>query len=92
MKVPILLHNARSRGGMHIMDHCIVRILDSETHEVLYSHPKYHRPVLKRGPVRAGKKNYPGPKLVAAVYADGKLHARFTSGAAADRWIAKMSC
>lgn len=47
VKVPILLHNRRSRGGGAMLDHCIVRIRhankrDSKDGGDLYRHPKYH--------------------------------------------------
>lgn len=39
-RVPILLNNSRSRGGGHILDHCIIKI--TEGGRVLYQHPKYN--------------------------------------------------
>ena len=42
MKIPLLIHNARSHGGMAILDHCIVKITTTRGKRVLYEHPKYH--------------------------------------------------
>lgn len=45
IKIPILVHNARSMGGTAILDHCIVRLTD--THGLmLYTHPTFHVPNL----------------------------------------------
>lgn len=40
-KIPILLHNTRSMGGVAILDHCIVKISESKGGRVLYRHPNY---------------------------------------------------
>ncbi len=46
VKVPLLIHNARSMGGPAMLDHCIVRIRFSnwqrDGRDNLYCHPKYH--------------------------------------------------
>ena len=39
IKVPLLIYNARSRGGGVILDHCIIGISESKGKRVLYSHP-----------------------------------------------------
>lgn len=42
-KIPLLIHNSRSRGGGAILDHCIVKITESSgAKKVLYQHPNYH--------------------------------------------------
>ncbi len=44
-QVPILIHNSRSMGGTHILDHCIVRIDWANKKNgitPLYKHPHYH--------------------------------------------------
>lgn len=43
VKIPILVHNARSMGGGGILDHCIVRIEYANKRDggVLYEHPTY---------------------------------------------------
>ena len=42
VKVPILLHNRRSMGGSHILDHCIVKIVETKGKRVIYQHALYH--------------------------------------------------
>lgn len=37
IKIPILIHNARSTGGGAILDHCIIGIKESRGGKVLYS-------------------------------------------------------
>lgn len=42
IQVPILLHNSRSMGGGALLDHCIIKISESNGRRKLYEHPKYH--------------------------------------------------
>ena len=44
IKIPILVHNERSAGGLGILDRCIVRIRYANRAEGgdLYRHPTYH--------------------------------------------------
>lgn len=42
VKIPILIHNARSMGGGGILTHCIVKIVTSRGKRVLYQHSQYH--------------------------------------------------
>lgn len=44
IKIPILLHNARSVGGGSILDHCIVKIDHANKRDggTIYFHPTYH--------------------------------------------------
>jgi len=39
-KIPILLHNSRSRGGCGILDHCIIGIKESRGKRLLYKFNK----------------------------------------------------
>jgi hypothetical protein len=89
IKVPLMIHNARSTGGQAIMDECIVRIIDAKTHKVLYSHPKYHHPEFTAVSTRLTSLRL--FKFRAAVLADGELHAQFKDKRAAIRWVRKMS-
>lgn len=41
-RFPILLYNARSMGGCSLLDHCIVKIMESKGSRVLYQAPNYH--------------------------------------------------
>lgn len=38
LKVPCL-------SGSAILDHCVVKMMDTKTKQVLYQHPEYHHPV-----------------------------------------------
>lgn len=43
VKVPLLIHNARSMSGGAILTHCIVKITQSRNKNyVIYQHPLYH--------------------------------------------------
>lgn len=46
-KIPLILHNKRSTGGVAILDDCIVKItVDKKT---VYQHLKYHCPIVING-------------------------------------------
>ena len=53
-KIPLLIHNSRSYGGGALLDHCIVKIMDTRTKRVLYSHRTYHRAGYRIGPLAEG--------------------------------------
>lgn len=44
IKIPLLIHNSRSLGGGHILDHSIVKMVDVKTKRVLYQHENYQTP------------------------------------------------
>ena len=84
VKVPILLHNRRCIGGGSILDSCIVRIVTTtKPRRVLYQHPQFSMADLVKTPGDMAEYPY-------NVNADGLLHARFRTEAAADRWLARM--
>jgi hypothetical protein len=83
MKIPLLISNSRSSGGGAILDNCIIRIIDCETKRELYRHPKFNMPTLTIV-------DNEHPEYAATALADGKVHARFKSRLAADRWVAFM--
>jgi hypothetical protein len=41
-KIPLMIPNRRSRGGMAILDHFIIRIDDINSRIVLWKHPNFH--------------------------------------------------
>lgn len=47
VKIPIMLLNSRSNGGIPILDHCIVKITCD--HHTYYQHPTYHMPLRLEG-------------------------------------------
>jgi hypothetical protein len=95
LKVPLLLHNRRSHGGGAILDHCIVRIVETRTGRVHYSHPAYHTgtfTVRGIGPDEAcGDKNLQSLGYTHAVDVDGRNQANFKSLAAAEKYVRKMT-
>lgn len=38
MRIPILLKTGRSKGGEALLDHCILKITDKKTNQVIYAH------------------------------------------------------
>lgn len=96
-RIPLLIHNSRSRGGGAILTDCIVRIIDLKTKRVLYSHPSYQHGEFKVVPVDEllaavdALKHKGLGVLTHAVLRDGEEQARFTSEEKARRWIKKMS-
>jgi len=95
-KIPLLIHNARSTGGGAMLDNCVVRIIDTKTKRVLYSHPAYHRPAFKIIPLDEFLANVESLKsgsepLNYEVLAGGEAHARFRSNVEAERWVRRMS-
>ena len=53
-KIPLLIRNTRSYCGSSLLDHCIVKIMDTRTKRVLYSHPTYHRTGYRIMPLAEG--------------------------------------
>jgi hypothetical protein len=95
-RVPLLINNARSMGGGVVSTDCIVRIIDTKTKRVLYSHPKYHTGNFKIVPVdelvaATVSFRHGGPLLTHAVTRDGEEQARFETKEKAERWVRKMS-
>jgi hypothetical protein len=87
VRVPILLANNHSRGGGHILDHCIVKIKHGQ--RVLWQHAKYFHGVFSKHTCNFTAPN--GKTFTVQVRVNGKEHAAFETEVQADRWIAKMS-
>ena len=87
VKVPLLLHNSRSMGGGAMLDHCIVRIIRTGDHCVLYSIRNYQRGEMAVHRCRLKS----APDLRVAVRVDGETHARFKTRAQAEQWVKRMS-
>lgn len=83
MKIPLLVPEGEYGGGS-ILDHCIIRIQDAKTGEVLYSHKKFHLPEMEL-------KTSDLEDFTHEVWVAGKIHARFKSLVKASQWIAFMS-
>lgn len=41
IKVPLLISNTRSRGGVAVLCSCVVKIVDTRTKRVIYQHPTF---------------------------------------------------
>jgi hypothetical protein len=41
-KIPLMIGNRRSLGGPSVLDHCIIRIDDTNARRTLYTHPNFH--------------------------------------------------
>jgi hypothetical protein len=95
LRVPLLIHNRRSLGGGAVLDHCIVRIIETRTGRVIYSHPSYHTgtfTIREIGPEETcGTENLRERGYAFAVDADGRNHGNFCSRKAAERFVKKMT-
>lgn len=83
VKIPLLIATKRSMGGGGILDHCIVKIKETDGH-VLYQHPKYDRGEITLIPNE--DKEYPF-----AVSVRGNLYSRHKTEKAANLLIKKLS-
>lgn len=84
LKVPLLIPHSTSHGGGAVLDHCIVRIIDSAKREEVYRHRCYKAPELVRGEPWA-------EDLPIAFYRDGKPQAAFKTEAQAQKWFNFMT-
>lgn len=97
VKIPLIVHNARSMGGPGLLDHCIVRIRYASGGHVLYQHPSYHYGVMETRILQQPKIYYTTKDgrrtrhtLVCAVYRDGEEQAAFKSVTAARHYLHKL--
>lgn len=91
MKVPLLI--AGGYGGPAILTDAIVRIVNPDTGEELYRHPKYHLPkmVLKEAADFDQAEGYTHSIQVEGQTGVLETHANFKSQAEAAHWLAFMS-
>lgn len=80
VKVPLLIPTAASHEGSAILDHCIIRIIETRSKKVLYTHPKFYT-----GEFIINYGSEPG--LPVEVFNDGKLLARFKTKEKAQKFI-----
>ena len=89
VKVPLLIRDKRSIGGLGLLDHCIVRIRRSCGGKVLWQHPNYHH-----GKITIHRKPIPlkweGGVLLVEVRRDGAKHRSFKDMASALRYVKKL--
>lgn len=89
VKVPLLLPTRRSKGGLNILDHCIVRIRTSPGGSILYQHPFYNYGDLEIRPM-SDPLVLDGRTLRVEVTCDGKFHVAFEDIHKAVRWAKKL--
>ena len=89
--IPLLINNTRSNGGVAILTHCIVKIVDIDTAKqrspynkgVLYQHPQFNNPADRAFlQMPSDIETY-----VANVLIDNEVHARFRSSQSAQNYI-----
>lgn len=86
-KVPLLVHNSRSMGGGHLLDHCIVGIKD------VHGRWRYKHPAFNLGDWTLANhtgESFYSQKLPFEVLHNGKVHAGFETEAKAKNYIAFM--
>ena len=79
-KVPLLIPNARSIGGTHLLDHCILKIVNINARQTIYKHPKFQEPYYTARPSSA-------EGYVVGVYREGRCVANFKTEKKARRWV-----
>lgn len=90
VKIPLLVHNRRSYGGGHLLDHCIVRIRTSTGGHVLWQHKKYHHGLIAIRPRLEPLVLPDGRSLTVDVLRDGETQASFENITKARKWVQKM--
>lgn len=78
--IPLLIQRRNSMGGGALMTGCIVKIVDTKTHDVLYKHPTFNQPTFSL-------KNAD----VFDVVRNEKQHARFGNKKSAQRYVDFMN-
>lgn len=83
MKVPLI------GDGHAVLTHCIVKLVNTDTGEVVYQHPKYHLPKIELVEAPDYEKSSGYTHSVKMENAEGEmqLHANFKSSKAAQAWI-----
>lgn len=85
----ILVERKSSRGGGIILSAWIVKLVDTAARKVLWEHPSYH--CLRLAIVDTPATRSENWRLPVQVLRAGKLHARFATRVAAERFISKMT-
>ncbi len=91
IKIPLLIHNQRSLGGLGLLDHCIVRIRQTTgRRSVLWQHPQYSHGLIQIRPKAEPVVLEDGRTLRVDVLRDGQVQAAFEDVAKARRYIHKL--
>ena len=84
-QIPLLIHNSRSFGGSGILTGSILKIVDTQTKQVLFQHEKYVMPTLT-------KEISSHDDYLYDVIRDGMLVARFKTEKQANNYVDFMQC
>ena len=83
-KIPLLIKNSRSMGGVGILCHCIIRIDVISSRRTIYKHPLFSVPLLT---VATNNDNDTKNKYPFIVSKNNELQARFKSEKQATNYI-----
>lgn len=83
MKAPLI------GDGHSVLTHCIVKLVNTATGEIVYQHPKYHLPKIElvKAPDYEKSSGYTHSVMVADADGDMQCHGNFKSSKAAQAWI-----
>lgn len=84
--IPLLINNSRSFGGGSILTDIILKIVDTQTKQVLFQHENYVMPVLTKE--ISSHKDY----LYDVIYNGESVVARFKTEKQANNYIDFMQC
>lgn len=91
IKIPLLIHNRRSRGGFGLLDHCIVRVRHpTGRRSVIWQHPQYHHGLVQILPKAEPIVLEDGRTLRVDVLRDGQVQAAFEDVTKARKYIHKL--
>ena len=83
VQIPILLANSRSMFGGGLLDNSIVKIMCTETKQVLWVHPKYQIPVME---IKLDVEHEPRNLWTVSRIGEPGYVAKFNTKAQAERW------
>lgn len=86
LKVPLLISEGDD-GGPALLDGCIVKLMDVETHRVLWQHSQYHQASMKI----VDETEFFNEGYTHGVQVGGENHARFRSYAKAAQFVAFLA-
>lgn len=84
VKIPLLINNANSIGGTGILDHCIIKVVETKSKRTLFEHPNFDVGVLelREADAYTTTQGYPH-----SVFVDGVNQANFKTKEQAQRYI-----
>jgi len=68
--IPLLVKNSNSFGGGGLLDHCIVKIIRTDSKKVLYQHPKFSQAFFEADDSMVYKCKAKGERADAEIYAN----------------------